>query len=398
MALFTHQRFVTNPWVQRNQIPLGVSENDALVWKILPRISDSMIIASVPGVGKSVLFRLLYYYISKIRPILVIDWEGEDHKHSKNPNRKPTNLPPEQMAEAIHNSVFLNYTPNKENYERRVVPNLLNYSANDLRGLGLPMGGAMELRRVLRDYGPFKTIKDVLDFVRAFPTNTMESRRLNSMKNCPYKKDDTIAAQSKQSITKYLFDIDDQELFALDDKNYPSIVQMLIQGKNVFLNFYGQIDMCRIEVTKIIKELIEYRKSDPDGVSPAIFYEEADRIIPRNFYDPEEHKKTLYILNVLVEAAKRARKHRIAQYFATPALSNLNNTICEISNEAIFGKMKGYDIAEAARIAGSDVVYMINRLKFNRYRGLREFIFMNEFGMLFKFIPYECPQDYHREY
>ncbi len=364
-----------------------------------------MIIASVPGVGKSVLFRLIYFYVSLIRPILVIDWEGEDHKLSNKPNIEGTNLPPNQEPREVRNAVFLNYTSEKEPHEKRVIPNLNSYSADELRGLGFPLGAAMELRRTLTYYNkkkPFKNIQELFDFIRGFPTNERQANEVFKKRDIKNKRTydefDTIPSQTKQSLLKYLFNINEKNMFCLNDKNYENIVELLAQGKNVFLNFNGYIDLCRIETTKIVEELIKYRKRNRFGIAPAVFYEEADRIIPRTLEDQEEKKKIQYIVTVLVEAAKRARKHKIAQYFASPSLSNLNRTICDISNEYIYGRMKGADLVEVKRISGEYTQRIVFGLKFNRYINVRQFVYRNEFDMTFVFEPFESPQDYHREY
>ena len=79
---------VKNYWIARNKIPLGYypdsdpNNPENVVFKLLPRISDFFLISAMTRRGKSVLFRLIQWYVSQIRPILVIDWEGEDHKYS----------------------------------------------------------------------------------------------------------------------------------------------------------------------------------------------------------------------------------------------------------------------------------------------------------------------------
>ena len=407
MQLFK-QHEITSYWIAANKIPLGRNPDnpEKIIFKILPRISDSLIISASPGRGKSVIFRLLNWFISQIRPTIMFDWEGEDHKLSYYPNSKPINLPPYIRPSPIPRALFFSYpspstvAEDKEKYEEQVIPNLNDYNSDELRGMGFPVGSAMELKRILKQYGEFKDLMEVYEFIKAFPTNERESK--TSYKDREEKKKyvnlgDSIPSQTKQSLLKYLYSIIEKNLFCLTYDKMPFYIDLLKRRYNLFLNFNGFVDLARVEISKRLSEIIKLRKKDPDGVAPAVFYEEADRIIPRYIIDSEEKKKVEYVLSEIVNASLRARKLRVAQYFNTPSLSNLHRIIVDNSNEKIFGEMSGFDLMEVKRCTDEFVMNMVTSLKFNRYRNIREFVFRNEFKNTFKFIPFECPQELHRE-
>lgn len=406
MRLF-EQKEVKNYWISKKQIPLGIApEKESTIFKILPRISDSLVMGAMTGRGKSVIFRLLNWFIAQVRPCIMFDWEGEDHKFSYYANKDPINLPPYTPPRPVTNALFFSYPSpsidpeDVEKYETKVVPNINNYSSDELRGLGFPVGASMILKQNLKHYGPFDDLADLYDFIKGFPTNDRESilayRHSEEYKR-PYDKHDTIPSQTKQSLLKYLYSIIEKNLFALTDERVPLYIKLLKQNKNLFLNFNGFVDLARVEISKIQKEVIKFRKKYPDDVAPALFYEEGDRIMPRQTIDSEEKKKIEYVSSEMVNSFLRARKLKIAQYVNSPSISNLNRTIVDISNEKIFGEMRGYDLAEVKRCSGEYVMNMVRSLKFNRYKNIREFAFQNEFKNTFKFIPYECPQEFHRE-
>jgi len=407
MTKLFQQRESRNYWINKNQIPLGnVPESESTIFKIMPKISDSLVMGAMTGRGKSVIFRNINWFVANIRPCIVFDWEGEDHKLSHYANKQPINLPPHTAPSRVPNSLFFSYPSpsideeDVEKYEVKVVPNLNNYSSDELRGLGFPTGASMELKRTLKHYGPFDDLMELHTFIKCFPTNARESsiayRHREDYKR-PFDEFDTIPSQTKQSLLKYLYSVIEKNLFALTNKRVPYYIKLLKQGKNIFLNFNGFVDLARVEISKVLKEVIKFRKKNPEDVAPALFYEEADRIIPRVTEDSEERKKIEYIKSELVNSSLRARKLKIAQYFNTPSLYRLDKTIIDNSNEKIFGEMRGYDLAEVKRCTNDSVMYMVSRLKFNRYKNIREFVFRNEFKNTFKFVPYECPQEMHRE-
>ncbi len=395
--------FERNRWIAQNKIPLGTSATyGTTVFKLLPRLSDTVICGAMPGRGKSVLARLLYFYISRVRPIIVFDWEGEDHKHSYYPNDVYTNPPPFTSASGIK-GVYYNYTDEKESFEDRACPNLMNYNFDELRGLGFPLGASMKLAEILEKYpDKFKSIPELKLFIDSFPSNDNDiirtMKRYDAMgEDYPFEKNDTIPSQTKQSMQKYIYSIMTKNLFSLDNKRVPLFTKLIQNRINIFLNFGGFVDIARVEIAKIVEDVIKYRKKMPDAPAPYFFYEEADRITPRNLDDQEEKKKIQYVSSSLVEASKRARKQKIGQCYITPALSNLNKTIVDISFEYIFGEMRGFDLAEVKRVTDEYTANTVKSLKFNRYRNIREFLFRDEFKINRKFIPYECSQGMHRE-
>jgi len=396
-----------NYWIAQNKIPLGYY-GDSEIFKLLPRLSDFFLIGAKPGRGKSVLFRLIYWFVSQIRPILVIDWEGEDHKYSYYANDDDSCiLPPYTKPFPVKNSVFIKYPPKiirehetrKEKFEISIIPSLYDYSSDELRGMGFPQGAAMELKRILREYPKkFKNMNQLLDFVRQFPTNERDVSRLEKIYGFnPYNEYDYLATVTKNSLVKYLNSVVENKQFSLTSEKSKVLIH-LFSGKNVFLNFSGNIDLARVETARLIDKIIHWRKINKEGVAPYIFIEEADRLLPRYLEDSQERKKTEYVKTVLVEAVNRARKHRLGIGACTPTLSSLNKRIITTSYEKIFGEMSDKsELDEVQKCTSKVIREEVKNLKFNRYKGIREFIYFNEFKYWLKFIPYACPQKYHKE-
>lgn len=402
MRLFRPKK-INNVWVARNQIPLGrIPYTDKVVYKRMPRISDNIIISAMPGRGKSVIGRILIYFISHVRPVIVFDWEGEDHKLSYRPNSINENLPPSTLPNPVPDSVFLCYTNENESWEKQVTPDLTTYDYRELRCLGFAPGAARRLDEIMEKYGPFEDIPTLYKFIARFPTNEKTSKDLYKNRDMRRKHNyelyDVLATQTKDSLMTYLYHVKSQELFRLDKKNYPDIIKYVSKGKNVFLNFKGEVEIARIELVKIMTQVINYRKKYPNLPCPYLFIEEGDRLVPHKETDRDEKKAGEYALHKLIECYKRARKLRLGQCFITPTLSNLNRTIIDLSFEKIFGEMTGQDLKEVKRCAGEYVEMQVSGLHFNRYKNIREFVYRDEFKNTWKFEPFACPQEMHREY
>lgn len=400
MELLLKRKSRNLPYVSKGVLPLGLSLNANLIFKKLPRISDSMIIVAMPGRGKSVIMRLMYYFISLVRPIVVFDWEGEDHKLSRFPNSSPINLPPGIKPCELMNSVFFVYGKDREFYEREIKPNLENYDVDELEAIGFSTAGGIELKRILRKYRGFKDLYDLIDFIRVFPTNSSEAGKIKAdKKNLPhpafkhYLTGDSIHFATKQNILKTLEYIANKELFNLNDKKDYDIVNFLREGKNLFFNFGGDVGLARVEIMKKMAQIIKYRKEEPNKKPPAIFFEEADALFPRNPNDKEAPLVYKGIYGLL-----RGRKLSLAQYYCAPSFDNLHPRISTGCNEKIFGQMQGRDLNALTELTRDD--YLLNTVRgliFNRYTNEREFVYVDEFNRVFVFKPFECPQEIHRE-
>jgi hypothetical protein len=396
-----------NFWITKNKIPLGtlVDNPSETVYKRLPKISDTIIIAGMPGSGKSVSARLLIWFIAQTRVTVVFDWEGEDHKHSNKPNSKPDNLPPYTQAAGVRRSLYFSYVTNHEPHQIKVTPNLQHYNYNELRCLGFAPGAAMKLKEIISEYGPeknpFKNLDELFDFIKAFPTNERAAsiawKNRDNRKKRNYNQNDTIATQTKDSLVTHLYNIKEKELFCLDDHNYPNFIGLLAKDYNLFFDFGGEIDVARIEITKFYEDLIAYRKKYPEGVKPYIFIEESDRLVPSRSDDKEEKKKSEYVILRMVEFYKRARKHGLGQGLITPSFSNLNRTLRTLCREFLFGELAGEDLWAVKERCGDEAYFTVKYLKFNRYKNIREFAYLDEFKNRWKLIPYACPQEMHRE-
>lgn len=390
---------IVEPYVDKGVIPLGTLMGGSTLFKKLPRISDSMIIVAMPGRGKSVTLRLLYYFISKIRPIIVFDWEGEDHKLSYYYNSQPTNLPPGIRPKNISDAVFFAYGDERRPFEKEIKPDLKGYDIDELEAVGFSTAGGIELKRILRKYKGFKDLYDLIDFMRLFPSNISEVGKILKLKSkihhCfkYYVEGDTINFATKQNMVKILEYLASKNLFRLDDKKDYDVIPLLEKRKNLFFNFGGDVGLARVEIMKKMSQIISYRKKNPLSVPPSIFFEEADHLFPKN---PSEREAPL--VNRGIYGLLRGRKLSLAQYYCAPSFDNLHPRISTGVNEKIFGQMQGKDLDALYDLTRNDYLRrLVGDLHFDRYRNEREFVYVDEFNRIFRFNPYECPQQLHRE-
>lgn len=390
--------------MSRGRIPLGhfPADPSRIVYKIYPMMSDSMIIAAAPGRGKSVIARLVYACIAERRPIIVIDWEGEDHRFSAYANSQPVNLPPMMGPAPVRKSLFFNYSRNRMKHERLVIPSLTAYNSSELRCLGIPAGGCMKLQALLRKYGDqFENMEDLIDCVQRFPTNDSQiAQAKKRFKNRKCRWDygnSSMPGSTKQSLDKYLNDMLLQEVFTVNRGSIPDYVRLLDQGYNLFLSFGGLKDVARAETARILNLVIDYCKKNSRGKVPYFWFEELDALCPRFFDDMEEKKKSEYATYTLAEAYRRARKQGIGLGGLCPNPINLHKTIMDLSEEKVFGQLSGENLQEVLRCTSPFVKNIVRGLRFNKYTQYREFVYYNSLRQVFKFIPYECPQEIHRE-
>jgi len=394
-------RNIDLPYVSKGWIPLG-TYNDRPVFKILPRISDTIVIVAKPGRGKSVIMRNIYYFISLVRPIVVFDWEGEDHKLSHYANSRPINLAPGMQPSPVRNSTFFAYGKERESFEREIKPNLSSYDVDELEAVGFSPSAALELRRLMRKYRPFKDVYDLIDFVRLFPGNVSDAGKMRMAKKRNkyphrafkhYIEGDTLHPASKQSMVKTLEHLADRDYFRMDDKRDPDIIPLLEARRNLFFNFQGDVGLARVEIIKKTKQILNYRKKFPRGVKPYIFYEEVDALFPRIANEQEKH-----LVDTGVRLILRGRKTGLGQCYCAPSFWGLHPKIPTACNEKIFGQMEGKDIDALQDLTRSEyLVSRVRSLPFNRYTNERMFVYVDEFGKIRDFSPYECPNEIHRE-
>lgn len=411
--MLLEKRNPTNQWVKAKKIPLGRFGTETVCYMEMPinkegvHISNFIAIVGMTRTGKSIVMRIIYWYISKVRPIIVIDPFGDDHKYSYYKNKIDKTLPPHTPASPVDNAVFLKYPDedlrfgegtDKERYEKTIVPNLNDYSDKELRAIGFPEGAAIHFRRILNEYGNFGSIRNFIYFIRDFPTSAKKSEEARK-KGKKYRPNDTINSKTLESMLKWLYRIRDKKLYDFRDSTSLDIIKYLEEGKNIFLNFSRNIDLARVELARILTAIIRYMEKHPDKLAPFVFIEEADEIVPRYVSDPKERERLQPILRILTTVVLRAPKHKIGVCLSSPSLAYIHKKIVDNCYERIFGSLNETDYSEVKRISfkNETLMYLIRTIQFDRKEGLREFVYYTEKKELFKFEPFACPQRYHKE-
>jgi len=345
----------------------------------------------------------------------MIDWEGEDHRLSNKPNTQGFNLPPHMKPAALPNALYFKYPQSKKeamlsfeenDHQKRVIPNINDYDGDQLRGMGFATGGANQLVRILRKYGPFDSLAALTEFIKLFPTNVTESEVRYRQKAIlakkvsnfsKYESLDFMASASKPALTERLEGLLAYGIMDTNKKS-PEFIKLLEQGKNLVLSFSGNSDLARVVGHNIMEAIIAYRKRNADGVRPYIFFEEADKLFSADVIDPEEKKRALYVMSETVDKLKRSKKHALGVCFITPTLTGFDKTMLDNVDEYFFMKMEKNDREHVRRYISESASYTVSKLDFNRYTNYREALFINEFGNEFPIKqPFACPQAYHIE-
>jgi hypothetical protein len=391
-----------NQWIQHKKIPLGRMDNGRICYKKIPlindvHVSDYLLISAMTRRGKSVVSRLIYWFIARYRQIIVIDHEGDDHLHSYFANSSSHNLPPGTNPEPVKNSVFFVYPDNderfdipKKDYEKRVIPNLYDYNIEELRSLGFSESSALHIHRVLREYDNPGSIRNLYYFFDKYPTSNKALAETRKYR-------DIIDTQIKKSIKTYLYKIRVNKSFDLREDTSLDIIPYLKEKKNIFLNFKGNKNLARIEVSKIMKQVLYYMKTHKKDIAPYFVIEEADDLIPRRIEDPKEREKIQPILNTLKGIIIKAPKHKIGLIITSATITGIPRKIVDNCYEYIFGELNETELKEAKRMTNDYVGNLITHLEFDRFTGLREFVYFNEHKMMMKFKPFTCPQRFHKE-
>lgn len=309
---------------------------------------------------------------------MVYDWEGEDHKLSNYVNAKYVNKPEGMIRGRVDNSKYYYYGKKGERFEKRIRPNIRSYQVDELGALGFSPSGAKELRNIFKNNLEIKDFETLLDVCEDLPVGVGKG---------------SINFSTKQGLIRGLVHLMSEDIFVLDSKEEFSIVPLLEQGLNLFFNFSGNVGLARVEIMRQMNQVIEWRKEKPSLTAPAIVFEEADALFPKT---PRAEEKPLVLkgINYLL----RGRKLSLAQYYCCPSFANLNPKIGSGSNEMILGQMEGKDLNALNDLKKDEfLLAKVRRLKYNRHKGEREFIYINELGNQFVFKPFECPQRYHEE-
>lgn len=408
MQLFKTQQFV-NPWIKQNRIPLGrlASDTSEIIYKIHSQLADSFLIAARPGVGKSVLMKLIYYFLYLFRrPVIIFDPEGLDHRLSYSPTKDLKNLPPGINPQGLDDIYYYNISSKESmNHEQIYSPNLNDYKYTELMSLGFSPGAAIELKRLLTEYGSFDDFDGLYHFLREFPTNEFAAKVLAKKKykeiehHTFYKTGDWILSNTKNSIIVNLTKIMEEKIISLSKDNSIDMQTLLNKGRSMCFSFDGNYDVARVEISKKIGQVIEWaRNTDRTKYAmPYLIFEDQDMITPRYLAPGTSAEKQKDIIEKISQLILRCRKLSIGSGYTCPALWNIHPNIIENTNENILGKFRGRHLQQIKDVFGFSVAETVSYLKWDKYKNEREFLYLNEFENRYKILPFSPPMDFHRE-
>lgn len=389
------------------KILLGRTEEQRIVHMPAPVFngqqgSDTMIIVGMTGTGKSVVTRVVTAQQAMLRPVWVFDWAGRDHYLGRRPNRKPKNLPPGLSPRGIGGFYF--YYPIKDDkgelvsrpkmpYEIEVNPNFGKYSYEQLEAMGLGGAAPRNLKNLFENYGPFKDMRTLLNFIERFPTSESQNKAKvkqgtsASMHNKPYKPGDIIRSDSLNALARDLrLNVFSKHVWSMRSNKDVDVERLLRSAKNAVFSFNDKV-LARAEIDYTLKKLKVLIDRYPDMPRPFIFIEEAQEV----FND-----------QTLVEFVLVCRKLGIGLALTLPTLEPFNkketSSVASDTKQWIVGKLKGFNAMLALRFIGHPAAVMIPRLKLNRHTNVREFLYFNgdEDAAYGPFQAFECPQEYNR--
>mgnify|MGYP000943557477 CR=1 FL=1 len=367
------------------------------------QISNTILCVGTTGTGKSVLSKVVEYFLSLERPVIDFDWAGEDSHLSHEPNSLPENLPPYTPPGQIE-GWYLHYPVKnsrpKKQFERTVRPNITKYDIVQLEALGFSPGAAMYFQNLIRRYGPFKDWEALYDFIENFPINEaaaramqkkLEMNKVRIKHTKRYEPNDVINNQSKESIKKVLPGIIEKGVFRLDNREEINFEQAFLAGKNMVFSFNDK-DVGRVEINYYMQRIKSIRRQYRESPRYFVKIEEAHKVLAA------EGKK---VDEVIEEFVLVCRKASVGLLLVMPEATEktLSDKVLDDIKEIITGKLQGESAYRIGRRCGSrDIANIISRLTLNRYTDEREFLYYSSDDQSWwTFIPFNSPVEIHRE-
>lgn len=361
---------------KHNKIPLGTTYDGKGVYMRYPQkhgkpISDIILIVGVTGSGKSVIKKNIACFMSRKRPVIMLDPPGRDDFFCYYPN-KSRNIPPNTEPNGLMGLYFYYSNPNarkKRQFEITRRPNLRKYSIRELQYLGITETASIFLRNVLETNKSIKSFNNLIKVVE--------------------KKGKLLPPLSARTLNNILPYIAQNSNFRLDNKQDVNLMSCFNSGYNLVFS-YNDVNLAKLEINYLFKTLIKYRDMYPQGNRPFIFIDEAHKI----FGDV----KTDEMSKVIEDFVLICRKLSIGLCIVLPEIDSLSLRVLSDIKTMIFGKYKG--AKEKLRIIlGPDRAKIISGLRFNRYTDDRQFVYYTQDYEYFFIMDkvYESPCEIHRE-
>lgn len=405
--------FESELWDESQKIPLGYTpESETIIYKPLTTLSDTFFWFARPGIGKTVVMKLVVFYLwLSGRPIIIFDPTGMDHRLSYKPNTYPKNLPPDMkpMGMNVHPQLktkvkYLNVSDNRFNWEQKYAPNINNLSHSELKSFGFSDGAADFLRKILINYGPFQNFDDLVDFIAKFPINPNTARSYAAKARTGktqqitkhhtfYKEGEYMNSNTKGNLERSLFKIIESRLLSLNDEDEFDVLEWIQKGNSVVISFNRNYELARAMLSRVSTQIINWKVSGGYGIQPWLIFEEMDQLLPRY---PKESEKEVVEHNT--ELVNQLRKLSLGVAGSSASILKTSLTPIENAHNKMYGQMKGRAPNLIKYLDNEFISNQVKTLHWNRYRNEREFLYVNEFGNSFKIIPFESPCEIHREF
>lgn len=378
------------------------------------------------GSGKTTLMALIALQTSWHRPVIIFDYVGRDFVNGRIPNRYPCNLPPRMNPVGLQAYYF--YYPiynfekrewrcrKKRPYETVVKPDFSKYDYRQYESLGLTGVAPRNLMKIMRDYGKFKNINTLYDFLLHFPTNNSENKfkrkqgRKASKHNKGYKHDSILRNDSKNSIVRdFYINVVNKGVWMTQNRMDVDYETLLLSGGSAIFSF-NDLSLARAEISYFLDVLERVCDRNDDMIRPFLFFEEAHKIFGKSETYVDD-KELQYIIQNL---AFTGRKLGVGIYINLPTLRGLRGDIAGDVKEWFIGKLRGENLRSVKNVLGEAVAEKVRGLRKRRdvldfettsgrpVQGVREFLYFStdkaDFypgGLVFK--PYEAPQEYNRK-
>ncbi len=392
--------------------------------------SDTIGIAGTTGSGKSVTTRVVVDQVARLmdaegvkRPVWVFDPPGRDHYLGWFPNKKPKNLPVGIKPRGLKGFYF--YYPIREedgrlksrpmacercgkgiddttkkcvqcgwrrSYEIAVRPNFGKYGYEQFESMGFQGAAPRNLLNIFGSYGPFKSMRTLMDFCEKYPTSEAQSAQKSrkgksaSLHTKAYREGDVIRSDSLNALVRDLrLNVVSKKLWVTDSRQDINVEKLLRTNSNAVFSFNDTV-VAKAEIDFILRDLIRLIDRDPSLPRPFIFIEEAHLVF---------NDETL-VYFILV-----CRKLGIGLCITLPTLSPFEKRETEpVASDIkkwIVGRLKGRSASLAIKIIAHPAARVIPHLRMNRYTGEREFLFFDsDEDQCYLFRSYECPQEYNR--
>lgn len=403
-----------NLWEKERQIPLGVIVNspmNRITHMQTHSLAETTLVFSKPGVGKSVITKNIYAMNWMFGlPQVIFDPTGADHRLNYLPNSRPINLAPGVdsfgMSKHPRTGREVKYLavpqPGIKSWETIYRPNLNDFNSGEFESMGFSAGASAHLERVLRVYGPFKSFESLVSFIDTFPSTPREAdsikRRIErglyvTDHTEEYRDHDTIPSSSKENLQKILYQLKSNNLIALNDEDSFDVVEWVDNGNSVVFSFDENYSLARVVVSLVCRRLIVWKKTWGRYKDLGLGFEEMDKTFPK---EGGEGGMSEFISNLVL----KLRKLSIKIVGSSATLKGMDENLLENCHNVIFGPLAGRHLGIIKWVVGSDIADMVSRLRWNRFApggGYREFLLVDERKNVFKFNPFECPCEMHRE-